>query len=219
MLFALLCVSNVALAQADSVKNKKIQYGWAINWDARSSLIEHKPVNIWGVNTGIYYGKKKHQLTFGYYWLSLNGYQRLIDFRKSAAKRVNLGYYTKTDLFYFSMMFWHNLINTKRFRVAIPLEVGIGATTNSANTFVNDIQLWKRNDVIIPIQLGLYGEWKATRWMGFISQFGYRASITQKHISEHYSSYYYSIGATFYTYQIYKDAIRLFKPKPQSVDN
>lgn len=168
---------------------------YAINWDARSSIIKEQRVNIWGVNTGIILGRKRNQITLGYYWLNFNSYLRLLDLRKSAAKRVNLDYYTKTDLYFFSLMYWKNFINNKRWRVSVPVEVGIGATKNENVGLFNEILIWKRKDYFIPIQAGVYIGWKATRWGGLSVQGGYRYAMHQKNIPENYNGLYYSLGA------------------------
>jgi len=168
---------------------------YAINWDARSSIIKEQRVNIWGVNTGIILGRKRNQITLGYYWLNFNSYLRLLDLRKSAAKRVNLDYYTKTDLYFFSLMYWKNFINNKRWRVSVPVEVGIGATKNENVGLFNEIRIWKRKDYFIPIQAGVYIGWKATRWGGLSVQGGYRYAMHQRNIPENYNVLYYSLGA------------------------
>ncbi len=168
---------------------------YAINWDARSSIIKEQRVNIWGVNTGIILGRKRNQITLGYYWLNFNSYLRLLDLRKSAAKRVNLDYYTKTDLYFFSLMYWKNFINNKRWRVSVPVEVGIGATKNENVGLFNEILIWKRKDYFVPIQAGVYVGWKATRWGGLSVQGGYRYAMHQKNILENYNGLYYSLGA------------------------
>ncbi len=168
---------------------------YAINWDARSSIIKEQRVNIWGVNTGIILGRKRNQITLGYYWLNFNSYLRLLDLRKSAAKRVNLDYYTKTDLYFFSLMYWKNFINNKRWRVSVPVEVGIGATKNENVGLFNEILIWKRKDYFIPIQAGVYIGWKATRWGGLSVQGGYRYAMHQRNIPTNYNGLYYSLGA------------------------
>ncbi len=167
---------------------------YTINWDARSSIIGEQRVNIWGVNTGIILGKKRHQLTVGYYWLNFNSYLRLLDLRKKAAKRVNIDYYTKTDLYFFSLMYWPNLINSKRWRVSIPIEVGIGTTKNQGVGLLDEIQIWKRKDYFLPVQAGLYVGWKATRWGGLNIQGGYRYALHQQNIAQSYNGLYYSFG-------------------------
>ncbi|AFK04674.1 hypothetical protein Emtol_3546 [Emticicia oligotrophica DSM 17448] len=173
----------------------RARLSYTINWDARSSIIREKRVNIWGVNTGIIVGKKRHQVTFGYYWLNFNSYQRLIDLRKRAAKRVNLDYYTKTDLYFFSLMHWQNFINNKRWQVSMPIEIGIGATKSQNVNIFDEIQIWRRKDYFMPIQAGLYVGWKATRWGGLSVQGGYRFALYSKNFPESYNGLYYSWGA------------------------
>ncbi|MFY7908893.1 MAG: hypothetical protein ACOVO2_05055 [Emticicia sp.] len=184
---------TVVLNHPDSLRPR---LSYAINWDARSSIIKEQRVNIWGVNTGIILGRKRNQITLGYYWLNFNSYLRLLDLRKTAAKRVNLDYYTKTDLYFFSLMYWKNFVNNKRWRVSVPVEVGIGASKNENVGILDEIRIWKRKDYFVPIQAGVYIGWKATRWGGLAVQGGYRYALHQRNIPENYNGLYYSLGAS-----------------------
>jgi hypothetical protein len=137
----------------------------------------------------------------------------LLDLRKKAAKRVNLGYYTRTDLYFFSLMYWKNLVNNKRWRISIPIEIGIGATKNQEVSLLNEIQIWKRKDYFMPIQAGLYVGWKATRWVGFGITGGYRYALVQRFMKENYNGLYFSIGAELQS-AILKDTYHwLFRKK------
>ncbi|MCU0341523.1 MAG: hypothetical protein MUE30_16725 [Spirosomaceae bacterium] len=186
---------TLSIAQKDSVRRPpKLTY--TINWDARSSFIDKKIVNIWGVNTGIKFGRNRSELTLGYYWLTFNSLLRLIDLRKDASKRINLGYYTKTDLYYFSLMYWPNIIENKRWRFSTPVELGIGATQSVDQNIFNDLMLWRRTDVFVPAQAGLFLKWKATRWVGLMVQGGYRYAIFQQNLPTNYNGPYYSFGFT-----------------------
>ncbi|UTA69698.1 MULTISPECIES: hypothetical protein [Emticicia] len=171
--------------------------GFALNWDARNSIIKQQRVNIWGVNSGIIFGKKRNQVTVGYYWLNFNSYLRLLDFRRTASRRVNLDYYTKTDLYFFSLMYWKNFIENKRWRVSMPVEVGIGATKNQGTNLFTEIQIWNRKDFFMPVQTGLYAKWKATRWVGISVQAGYRYALVSRNIQNNYNGLYYSLGLGF----------------------
>lgn len=177
----------------DSLKPRpKLTY--TINWDSRSSFIDKKLVNIWGVNTGIIFGRNRHELTVGYYWLTFNSFLRLIDLRKNASQLINISYYTKTDLYYFSMMYFPNVIENRRWRFSIPVELGIGATQSTDNKLLSDLMLWRRNDFFMPAQIGMYLRWKATRWVEFSGQGGYRYAIFQKNLPTNYNGLYYSVG-------------------------
>lgn len=183
------------VTKKDSIKLcPKLTY--TLNWDARNSFVNQKLVNIWGVNTGVKFGRNRHELTLGYYWLTFNSLLRLIDFRKEASKLINIGYYTKTDLYYFSVMYWHNIIENKKWRFSMPVELGIGATQSTGNKILNDLMLWRRNDFFLPAQAGLYLKWKATRWVGFSVQGGYRYAIYQQNLPTDYNGAYYSVGFT-----------------------
>lgn len=191
----------------------KTGLGFALNWDARNTFIKDKRVNIFGVNSGIVFGKKRNQITVGYYWLNFNSYLKLLNFRRNNSKLVNLDYYTKTDLYFLSLMYWKNFIETRRWRVSMPVEVGIGATKNQGTDLLTDIQIWKRKDFFLPIQTGLYVKWKATRWVGISVQGGYRYALIAQNIQENYDGFYYSYGLELQP-EFFKDAYRwVFKKK------
>lgn len=222
LLFGILSLKTIAQNPlTNSINDTKYdslrpRLSYALNWDARSSIIKEKRVNIWGMNTGIILGKKRNQITVGYYWLNFNSYLRLLDLRKTAAKKVNLDYYTKTDLYFFSLMYWKNFVNNKRWRVSVPFEIGIGATKNENIELLNEIKIWKRKDYFMPIQAGVYIGWKATRWGGLSVQGGYRYAMRKKNIPETYNGLYYSLGANIQLALItdfYKWVFRNKKPK------
>jgi hypothetical protein len=201
--------SRIFDVQKDSIKHRpKLTY--TLNWDARSSFVDKKLVNIWGVNTGISFGRNRNELTFGYYWLTFNSFLRLIDLRKNASQLINLGYYTKTDLYYFNLMYWPNIIENNRWRFSIPVELGIGATQSTANKLLSDLFIWRRKDFFMPAQIGLYAKWKATRWVGLSVQGGYRYAIYQQNLPTNYNGAYYSFGFTLES-ALFKDTFHLAK--------
>lgn len=197
---------------ADSTKPKRVTLDYTLNWDARSSFIDRKLVNIWGVNTGLKFGRKRHELTLGYYWLTFNSLLRLVDLRKDAAQRINLDYYTKTDLYYFSLMYWPNLVNTRKWRVSLPVELGIGATQNTGQGLLNELTIWRRNDFFLPAQLGLNVKWRATRWVGLSATGGYRYAIYQQNIPNNYNGAYYSAGFSI-EYAFFEDSYYWIRKK------
>lgn len=193
-IFYLFCLLGHAALAQDTTKAAPIKLSYTLNWDARNSFVDKKPVNIWGINTGIVAGKKQNQLTLGYYWLSTNSVEKLVDLRKDAAKRLNLGYYTKTNLFYFSFMYWYNFLETKKIKLSMPFEIGIGSTLTRQKDILTEFELWKRKDVFVPLQTGIYFKWKTTKWFGFSTILGYRYSLIQKGIKDKFDGLYYSYG-------------------------
>jgi hypothetical protein len=187
---------TIVVTYPDSLRPK---LSYTINWDSRSSIIKEKRVNIRGINTGIIVGRNRHEITIGYYWMNFSSYLHLLDLRKKAAKRINLDYYTKTDMYFFSFMYWQNFINNRKWLVSVPIEVGMGAAKNQGVSLFNEIKIWKRKEYFIPVQAGIYIGWKATRWVGFSVQGGYRYALFEKNISENYNGLYYSFGANMRT--------------------
>jgi hypothetical protein len=185
----------------------------AFNLDFRDSFLEKQHVNIWGINAGIEFGPKRHQLTVGYYWLTYATYLRLIDWRRDAARRINLGYYTQTDLWFISLLYWHNLINNRRWMVSLPVEVGGGVAYAIPRDLRQNVQVDRtQRSFFVPAQVGAYAQWKATRWIGLSVQAGYRYSVFQTAIDQNFNGTYYSVGATIYP-TLLTDLWRFFTKK------
>ncbi len=203
-------VDSVARKPKDSVW---VRPSFVLSLDSRSALIKEQKFNIKGIYSGIVFGKKRHKATIGYYWMSENAYLKLINLNKNAAKKINLDNYLKTDMFFFSLMFRRNLINNKTFLVGVPLEIGIGAAKSKNVTLLDEIQLWKRKSFFVPVQTGIFLGWKATRWLGFSFQSGYRYAIFQRQVPKSYNGLYYSVGTNIRV-EFFKDLYHfVFKPK------
>ncbi len=181
-----------------------IKPGFVLSLDSRNALIKEQKFNIRGIYSGIVFGKKRHKATIGYYWMSENTYLKLINLNKNVAKKINIDNYLKTDMFFFSLMFRKNIINNKTFLVGIPLEIGIGAAKSENVTLLDEIQLWKRKSFFVPVQTGFFIGWKATRWLGFSLQSGYRYAIFQKQVPKSYNGLYYSVGTNIHV-EFFKD--------------
>ncbi|MFC5408046.1 hypothetical protein ACFPMF_01905 [Larkinella bovis] len=190
----------------DSVKQEKTKpIRWALNLDFRNSFVNRQPVNVWGVNSGIVLGRNRHQITLGYYWLSYSSYLRLINWHRNAARRLNLAYYTKTDMAYGSLMFWPNIINNRRWMFSLPVEMGAGkASAVTTDTRTDTLKGRSHWDFFMPLQVGAYSQWKASRWVGLNAQVGYRYSLFQTNVDQHYNGMYYSFGTVIYT-EFFKD--------------
>lgn len=167
--------------------------------DFRNSFLERQRVNVWGVNAGIEFGPKRHQLTLGYYWLNYATYLRLINWQRDAAQRINLDYYTRTDLWFTSLQYRWNMTNNRRWMVSIPVELGGGVAYAVPRDLNQDVQIDRtRMDFFLPIQVGIYAQWKATRWVGLRGQIGYRYSVFQTDINQNFNGAYYSVGLALY---------------------
>lgn len=194
---SLLTIRPDTLMPADTARITRVRP--VINLDFRNSFLDQQRVNVWGVNAGIGYGLKRHQLTVGYYWINYATYLRLIDWRREAARRINLGYYTRTDLWYVNLLYWYNLVNNDRWTIRIPTEVGGGVAYALPVDLTKDIPIDRTSrSFFVPVQVGLYTQWKATRWVGLSAQLGYRVSVFQTAIDQNFNGTYYSIGVTVF---------------------
>ncbi|AUD01576.1 hypothetical protein [Spirosoma pollinicola] len=225
---SLLTVRPDSLAPADTTRPVRFHIRPAFNLDFRDSFLEKQHVNVWGINAGIEFGPRRHQLTIGYYWINYATYLHLIDWRRDAARRINLNYYTRTDLWFVSTQYWWNLINNKRWMVSFPAELGGGvAYALPLNLTQNNPIDRTRKSFFVPLQVGGYAQWKASRWAGLTAQVGYRISIFQTDIDQNFNGSYYSIGISIYP-ALLTDIWRWVKtgdkisplhpPQPQSSD-
>ncbi|GAB4018930.1 hypothetical protein [Spirosoma koreense] len=197
--FLLLTPRLDSIPSADTLQFKRAKIRPTFNLDFRDSFLERQHVNIWGLNAGIELGEKRHQLTLGYYWISYATYLKLIDWRRDAARRINLNYYTRTDLWFMNLMYWWNITNNKRWLISVPAEIGGGVayalpTRLSTETVIDRT----KRSFLVPVQLGAYAQWRGTRWVGLSAQIGYRISVFQTAINQNFNGSYYSIGVTVY---------------------
>jgi hypothetical protein len=197
--FSLITPPTDSLPSVDSTRPNLARLTPAFNLDFRDSFLEKQHVNVWGINAGIEFGVKRHQLTLGYYWINYATYLRLIDWRRDAARRINLDYYTRTDMWFLSLLYWLNITNNKRWMVSIPVELGGGVAYALPLNLRQDVQVDRsRQDFFVPAQAGAYAQWKATRWLGLSAQVGYRLSIFQTAINQNFNGSYYSVGVSIF---------------------
>ncbi|MCA0364881.1 MAG: hypothetical protein LCH67_12625 [Bacteroidetes bacterium] len=204
------------LLTPDTTRFTKVD--WTMNLDTRSSYADDKFVNIIGVNTGIAVGKKRSEITLGYYWVNYNTLLRFIDFKKNAAKLVNIDYYDRTNLYYLSLMYFPYLINNYRWKFSIPVEVGVGSQNTTHSSIVNDFEIWKKNNWFVPVQAGLFVEFKASRYLGMSVLTGYRYSAHRYNLSETFNGPYYSYGVSIYSEVMYRDAKKWWRAKKSGND-
>jgi hypothetical protein len=176
------------------------------NIDSRNSFIEHHRLNIKGFNAGISFGKKRNRVTAGYYWLGYNSSQRLIDLHKGNVHKFNFASYAKTDVRFIDFAYWHTLIRTRKWVLSVPFEMGIGATKTNIFKTSNDSLLTPSNHYFCPVQVGIYGEYKALRWVGVNAQVGYRNAISPSPFRHRFAGIYY---ISIYPYPIWKDLKKL----------
>lgn len=191
------------------------------NFDARGTFIQHKHINVFGVNAGITFGEKRNRLTAGYYWLGYNAARRLVNWRKMFPNPLNLSYYTATDVRFANFAYWHTAIRNKRWVLSTPLEIGIGNESTRFRDLFDSVASGSRKDYFIPLQVGVYAEYRALRWAGINSQIGYRNALSSGEFRERFSGFYYSYGINLYPEAIWQDFKKWNKrkAKSQALDN
>lgn len=186
------------------------------NFDARGTFIQHKHINVFGVNAGITFGEKRNRLTAGYYWLGYNAARRLVNWRKMFPNPLNLSYYTATDVRFANFAYWHTAIRNKRWVLSTPLEIGIGNESTRFRDLFDSVTSGSRKDYFIPLQVGVYAEYRALRWAGINSQIGYRNALSSGEFRERFSGFYYSYGINLYPEAIWQDLKKWNKRKLKS---
>ncbi len=170
-----------------------------VNLDFRSSFIDCHHVGVNGINAGVALGPRRNQLTIGYYWLTYDARLRFIDWHRKAARRLNFAYYTKRDLWFGSLMYWRNIAAGHGFTLSLPVEMGAGVASATPTDWVTNQPVAQRQHTLfVPVQVGVYGEWRVTRWAGLNAQVGYRRALFPLALKEHYDGAYYSAGLTVY---------------------
>lgn len=206
LVFALLLAgSQPVLAQTDSASATSAKARLFFNFDARGTFIQRKHINIFGVNAGISFGEKRNRVTAGYYWLGYNASRRLVNWRNILSKTLNLSYYTATDVRFVNFAYWHTAIRNKRWVLSTPLEIGIGNESTRFRDLFDGLTSGSRKDYFVPLQVGVYGEYRALRWAGINSQIGYRNALSSGPFRERFSGFYYSYGLNLYPDVIWKD--------------
>lgn len=210
---------DTAVTQSTTAAQNKVKLFF--NFDARGTFIQHKHINVFGVNAGITFGEKRNRLTAGYYWLGYNAARRLVNWRKILPNPLNLSYYTATDVRFANFAYWHTAIRNKRWVLSTPLEIGIGNESTRFRDLFDSAASGSRKDYFIPLQVGVYGEYRALRWAGINSQIGYRNALSSGEFRKRFSGFYYSYGINLYPGAIWEDFRKWSKRKgkSQTVDN
>lgn len=174
----------------------------SLGWDTRLSFISADKIAFKGVRVGIRLGEKRHRLTASYRWFSFAEHIGLLR-EPWYRMRINPRYFTQQDGFFYGISYQHILLDTYRFALGVVTDLGWGATYNEALSFRENTQIFKRNDRFIPCQLGIYGEFKATRFVGVTTQIGYRWVMNYP-LQPKINDLYLGIGSRWYLGSMYR---------------
>ncbi len=166
--------------------------------DYRNTFLRQSPILALGGCAGLKFNGQ-HLFTVGYYWLSQNS-DRTIQTPKGNTRTLNDG----VKLSYINLAYTYSFIHTKRWELGIPAEVGLGF---SKEAVVNDLGRTLRtyNSNFVPVQAGITGDWKITRWVGLNLAVGYRRIVFKSIAQDNFDGLYYNYGINVYTGNILDD--------------
>lgn len=174
-IFLLTALKLLLIADCIAVQNDSIQH-WRVHLDNRFQYFQGETVAMLGVTGGYCWGKSENEVTVGYYWLTNNGRQALSWATRDLLKQHNQSNRPQLNqLNFVSVGYWHHFYDSKRVRLGIPMEVGYG----KGNFYRSDSYRMidskpVSSQVVFPIHIAGYGEWKTTKWIGTGLQVGYR---------------------------------------------
>jgi hypothetical protein len=164
----------MANAQSDSTK----LFPWKLHLQSRFSLAEGSLVGIWGVSGGYVWGPYEREITLGYQWLGSRGSRQLGKIEEQIAVKQGLDTYYIAKAGFANVGYWHIVHNSRRWKFGFPIELGLGKATARPQSVSEDSRFSPTlTSSILPLQVGGYGEWKATRWVGIGLQAGYRQNL------------------------------------------
>ncbi len=187
--------------------------------DFRHSFVSAQdiPVTIYGANFGIRY-KRRHEFYAGYYTLSNNTRNRYQQ-RVNNQVFVNNETTEDLDLWFVSLGYAYSFIKTRWIDVNLPLEFGVGKLISDTYTRtlgpqgrVLATRTDAHNNLFLPVQIGVFCEFRFCRWLAATTSIGYRFVINKQEKQSDYESMYYSYGAKVYIGQVVRD-LRLLSKK------
>lgn len=174
----------------------------SVGLDSRLSIFGSEAVSFKGVRAGIRFGKNRNRLTVSYRWFSFQDNVGLVNY-KDLARPLNRRYFAEFDGYFYALSYQHIFVDSYRFALGATTDIAIGAGRDDALSFAENINIFNRTDKFVPVQLGVYTEFKATRFAGVYTQAGYRWAGNYK-MQPSISKLYLGIGARLYFGSLYR---------------
>jgi hypothetical protein len=189
---------------------------WKLHFQSRFSFVEGKPLSFWIGSVGYAWGPYQREITLGYHWLGQRGTRQLTQIDRKKALDSFMPIYPTTEAGFINLGYWHIMHNSRRWKAGIPLEIGIGKAQTIYYSFADKPLLLATpiTSRFAPVQVGGYGEWKATRWVGLGVQCGYRYNLTPAPALGTLNGMYYRLRVLVYP-ATFRDGIDfVFRRKP-----
>lgn len=168
----------------------------SVGWDTRFSFIEKGVDSFKGVRVGVRFGKNRNRLTVAYRWFSFEENIGLLNY-KNLRKLINPRYFSEANGYFYVLSYQHIALDTYRFAIGVTTDIGLGASYEDSLPLRENINIFKRNNKFVPIQLGVYTEFKATRFVGVTALAGYRW-VDNYRMQPSINKMYLGLGARLY---------------------
>lgn len=198
MVMLFFCCGNICSAQKGFNPIDTIRHytnlrkpSFSIGLDGKTSIIDGRIVPITGGRLGFDYGKIR--IYSGIYFLG-SPVQTRFEVRDGDTFSRSL------DFQYFSGTVEWALVNTYRWEVVIPVQLGSGWGKSYELTNGEVVRATRAN--IFPMDISIYATYRFSRYVGFGAGVGLRASLAN---TSKFNGSFYSIGLAFYTGTLYRD--------------
>ncbi|MCC6818708.1 MAG: hypothetical protein IT245_07450 [Bacteroidia bacterium] len=193
----------------DSVKYDLNQdRSWFICLDGKNSIVRDLKLKMFGLQSGYTYNNRTN-IFLGYYG-SYNNESIILENPTAPFGKIDSNtVYARYKLSYLNIGTESYFVNSKRWRMAIPITFGIGSGTDEKfkrnATFENVFE--KSKHTIMPLEIGFYINYKIKWWVwagaGLGSRFALNASA--------YSGSYYTYGISLRFGEMYSRARDWYK--------
>jgi hypothetical protein len=200
-------------AKLDSLRNKltkdsahiyrfkKVKFLFAL--DSRNSFIQTKtktPVSVKGLQIGVIL-HEKHSLGLGFY--SILNTQQTHPIVDEKQKTINVNLKMSYSTFFYEYLF----IDTKRWEIGFPLEVGSGnykiSVTDSLGKPTPGFKDTLQKKIIL-LGAGLNVDFKIWKWLGLNAMGGYRLVGGNEPNKINFNGAFYSVGIHIYLGELVK---------------
>jgi hypothetical protein len=199
LLAFLICQVSYSQVLPDST-HRKYRPRFVLDVDFRNSFIRNSPVTIYGGSVGIK-NSPRSIISLGYYTLTSKSKTLIKNNNK-----LKYGISDEVNLHFVSLGYTYIPLDGKRWKLSLPFEIGMGESEEQVLAPDQSKVLLLRKTSIVPVQIGLITEYKATRWFGAFVSVGYREVISKRmNLSDDFDGLYYAYGVNLYLGKIYED--------------
>lgn len=192
-----MCTASLAYGSRDTTR----AFPWKLHLQSRYSFPQGRVLAVWGASVGYTWGPYEREITLGYHWLGRRGAGQLGVIEKQNAQDQFHPIYSGVEAGFGTVGYWHILHNSKRWKMGIPLEAGLGIAQTESYSLLTDKPLLlarPRATWIVPALAGGYIEYKATRWVGVGIQSGYRYNLYRASGVDQLNGMYYRLRVLVY---------------------